>query len=200
MKKTHSIEEYIEENAQFAKALEILRSIVLSTELEETIKWSAPVYTLNGKNVLGLGAFKHHFCIWFFNGVFLKNEHNLLINAQENKTKALRQMRFKAIDDIDKNVVLAYVKEAIENQKLGKEIKPTKTTKKNVVIPDELKTEIDANPKFKEAFKNLSPSKQREYCEYIATAKREATKHTRLEKIKPMILQNIGLHDKYKNC
>lgn len=199
MKKVYSVEEYIETNAHFAEELTILRDLINSTELNEAIKWSAPVYDLNGKNVLGLGAFKKHFCIWFFNGVFLKDEHNLLINAQE-KTKGLRQMRFTSIKDINKNSVLSYVKEAIENQRLGKEIKPTKTTKKNIIIPLELQNELNNDPALFDAFKLLTPSKQREYCEYIDTAKRETTKQTRLEKIKPMIIQGIGLHDKYKNC
>jgi len=39
-----------------------------------------------------------------------------------------------------------------------------------------------------------------DFTEYIAQAKREATKQKRLEKIIPMILNNIGLNDKYKNC
>lgn len=199
MKKIYSVEEYIEEHENFGEALTFLRSIITSTEVGETVKWSAPVYTVNGKNVLGLGAFKNHFGIWFFNGVFLKDQHNLLVNAQENKTKALRQMRFKSIDDIDKNIVLSYVKEAIENQKLGKEIKPDRK-KKETVIPVELKSVLDANTELNLAFNNLSPYKQREYCEYIQTAKREATKQTRLEKITPMIIQGVGLHDKYKNC
>ncbi|PWH82894.1 hypothetical protein DIS18_11075 [Algibacter marinivivus] len=199
MKKIYSVEEYIEEHENFGEALTLLRSIITSTEVGETVKWSAPVYTVNGKNVLGLGAFKNHFGIWFFNGVFLKDQHNLLVNAQENKTKALRQMRFKSIDDIDKNIVLSYVKEAIENQKLGKEIKPDRK-KKETVIPVELKSVLDANTELNLAFNNLSPYKQREYCEYIQTAKREATKQTRLEKITPMIIQGVGLHDKYKNC
>ena len=132
MKKISSVEEYIERHSGFSDALTLLRSIISSTELKETIKWSAPVYTLNGKNVLGMGAFKHHFGLWFFNGVFLKDKHNVLVNAQE-KTKGLRQMRFQSIDDINKNIVMAYVKEAIENQKLGKEIKPEKN--KTFVIP-----------------------------------------------------------------
>ncbi|MEW4925223.1 DUF1801 domain-containing protein [Algibacter sp. 2305UL17-15] len=200
MKKVHSVEEYIEESAHYSNALNLLRSIILSTELEETVKWSCPVYALNGKNVLSLGAFKNHFGIWFFNGVFLKDEQNLLRNAQDGKTKAMRQMRFENIEDIDKNVVLAYVKEAIENQKLGKEIKPVKTTKKDIVIPAELKTVLDSDTDLNNSFKNLTPSKRREYCDYIASAKRDATKQTRLEKIKPMILENIGLNDKYKNC
>lgn len=199
MKKVYSVEEYIETNAHFKEELILLRDLINSTELNEAIKWSAPVYDLNGKNVLGLGAFKQHFCIWFFNGVFLKDEYNLLINAQE-KTKGLRQMRFKSIKDVNKNAVLAYVKEAIENQRLGKEIKPSKITKKDIIIPVELQNELDSNSLLLDAFKLLTPSKQREYSEYISTAKRDTTKQTRLEKIKPMIVKGIGLHDKYKNC
>ena len=198
MKKVYSVEEYIESYAHFSEALTLLRNIINSTELNESLKWSAPVYDLNGKNVVGLGAFKNHFGIWFFNGVFLKDERNLLVNAQE-KTKALRQMRFASIDDIDKHIVLAYVKEALENQKFGKEIKPDRS-KKEVVIPIELQKALEEDSDFVSCFKNLTPGKQREYCAYINTAKREATKVTRLEKIKPMIMNNIGLHDKYKNC
>ena len=199
MKKVYSIEEYIENNAHYAEELNILRNIINTTELEETVKWSMPTYCLNGKNVLGIGAFKNHFCLWFHNGVFLKDEHNLLINAQENKTKALRQMRFKTKEDINKPAVLAYIKEAIENQKAGKEIKPKRATKK-VLIPNELNNVLKHNPELKKSFKALTPGKQREYCEYISEAKRDATKQSRLTKITPMIISGVGLNDKYKNC
>ena len=199
MKKIYSVEEYIEEHVHFSEALVLLRYIINRTECVETIKWNAPVYTINNKNVLGLGAFKNHFGIWFFNGVFLKDKHNLLINAQENKTKALRQMRFESVSEIDKDIILDYAKEAIENQKLGKEIKPDRN-KKEAVIPKELNNLLIKNKDLKNSFESLSPYKQREYCEYVDSAKREATKQTRLEKITPMILQNIGLNDKYKNC
>jgi uncharacterized protein YdeI (YjbR/CyaY-like superfamily) len=199
MKKVRSVEEYLEVNSHFADELGLLRDIILKTNLDETIKWNAPVYALNGKNVVGLAAFKNHFGIWFFNGVFLKDEKKLLVNAQEGKTKALRQMRFVSGNDIDKAAVLNYVKEAIENQKLGKEIKPERKTK-TVSVPKELEDELKRNSNLKASFKTLSPSKQSEYCEHIATAKREATKQSRLDKIKPMILKGVGLHDKYKNC
>lgn len=198
MKKVSSVEEYIEENSHFGEALSLLRDLINTTELEETLKWNAPVYTLNGKNVVGLGAFKNHFGIWFFNGVFLKDKNNLLEQAQE-KTKGLRQMRFESIDDIDKHAVLAYVTEAIENQKLCKEIKPEKKVK-TIVIPKELQIALETNKNFQAAFKALTPGKQREYCEHIASAKQEKTKMSRLEKIKPMILKGMGLFDKYKNC
>ncbi len=198
MKKVNSVEEYIEVNSHFSEELSLLRNIISSTELVENLKWSAPVYSIDGKNVVGLGAFKHNFGIWFFNGVFLKDEKNLLEQAQE-KTKGLRQMRFESLDDIDKNAVLSYVKEAIENQKMGKEIKPEKKSKK-VSIPAILKTAMNTNSVLKDAFSLLTPGKQREYAEYIDSAKKEETKLSRIEKIKPMIIKGIGLNDKYKNC
>ena len=198
MKKVNSVEEYIENQSHFSEALIILRDIINSTELEESIKWNSPVYAYNGKNVLGMGAHKNHFGIWFFNGVFLKDTHKVLLQAQE-KTKGLRQMRFESVNDINKNIVLAYVKEAIENQKLGKEIKPDKT-KTALVVPDALKLELKNNPNLKSCYNSITHYKQKEYCEYISEAKREATVASRLEKIKPMILKGIGLNDKYKNC
>ncbi|WP_338733376.1 YdeI/OmpD-associated family protein [Mangrovimonas cancribranchiae] len=198
MKKATSVEEYIEKQPRFTKALNVLRNIIISTEVDETLKWNAPVYTINGKNVIGLGAFKNHFGIWFFNGVFLKDEKKVLEKAQE-KTKALRQMRFESINDIDKTIVLAYVKEAIENQKLGKELKPERKGK-DVIIPKELAHALKSNDTMEKAFKALTPGKQREYSDHIASAKREKTKLSRLEKITPLILKGVGLHDKYKNC
>ncbi|MGB1309026.1 MAG: YdeI/OmpD-associated family protein [Oceanihabitans sp.] len=198
MKKINSVEEYLESNAHFAEALQLLREIIITTELQESIKWSAPVYTLNGKNVIGIGAFKKHFGLWFFNGVFLKDTSKVLVNAQES-TKALRQMRFNSIQEIDENMVLSYVKEAIENQKLGKEVKPDRK-KKPVIVPDILQENFKTNKALQEAFNKLTPGKQREYCNHLETAKREATKQSRLEKIIPMVLQGVGLHDKYKNC
>ncbi|MEH6535521.1 MAG: YdeI/OmpD-associated family protein [Psychroserpens sp.] len=198
MTKIHSVEEYIESNPHFEEELSILRKLINSTELEETMKWSMPTYCLNGKNVLGIGAFKNHFCLWFHQGVFLKDKHNLLINAQENKTKALRQLRFDTKTDIKEAAVLGYVKEAIENQRLGREIKPTRKVK-DVVIPMELQDALKSNTELNTGFKALTSGKQREYCDYISKAKRDATKQSRLEKIIPMINQGVGLHDKYKS-
>lgn len=199
MEKIISVEAYIKKNDHYFDALTLLRQIVNTTGLEETIKWNAPVYSLNGKNVLGLGAFKHHCCIWFFNGVFLKDEQHVLVNAQENKTKALRQLRFKSVENIDKVLVESYVKETIENQKLGREIKPSQASKK-IIPPPELDALLLSNTELKERYKALTPGKQREYCSYISEAKRAATKLSRLKKITPLILQGVGLNDKYKNC
>jgi len=192
------VSDYIRKHERWSEQLTQLREIFQQTELLEEVKWGSPTYTLNGKLIAGLGAFKNHFGIWFHQGVFLKDRHNKLVNAQEGKTKALRQWKFVEGDPIEPEIVAQYIQEAIENSLAGKEVKPER--KKGVVIPDLLKQVLAGNPKLKEAFHALTPGKQREYAEYIGSAKREATQESRLEKISPMILEGIGLYDKYKNC
>ncbi len=179
----------------WSKELDYLQQIIAKTELTETIKWGGPVYTINGKNVIGLGGFKNYFAIWFFNGVFLKDKKKVLVNAQEGVTKALRQWRFTDKNEIDEELILAYINEAIANEIGGKSIKPTK---KAYPIDECLQKEFDDNQILATAFKKLSVSKQNDFLEYIFTAKQEKTKLARIEKIKPMIVANIGLNDKYK--
>ena len=193
------ITSYFEKPSAWKKGLLRLREIVNSTELEEDYEWNFPVYTLNGKNVIGLGRTKNYMGIWFFQGVFLKDQLGLLVNAQEGKTKALRQMRFTSKESINEDVLLNYLEEAIQNQKDGKEVKPQRNTSK-VVVPDELQKAFTRAKTLQTAFNALSMSKQREFAEHIGGAKQETTRIRRLEKCVPMIKEGIGLHDKYKNC
>jgi uncharacterized protein YdeI (YjbR/CyaY-like superfamily) len=198
MKKIHSVEEYTEEHTKWRELLVQLRTLLLKTELEESVKWNSPVYTLKGKNVIGFGAFKNHVGLWFFQGVFLEDKAHKLVNAQEGKTKALRQWRFDSNDINDVLLLESYIFEAIENQKLSKGVKVER--KKDVFLPELLLNEFINNTEFKSAFEKLTPGKQREYAGYIAEAKRVTTQQNRLKKITPMIHEGKGLHDKYKNC
>ncbi len=198
MTNTEKVNTYIRKHDRWSSQLGQLREIFLRTELLEEVKWGSPTYTLNDKLVAGFAAFKNHYAIWFHQGVFLKDTDKKLINAQEGKTKALRQWRFEEDDIIEQEIITKYIQEAIENSLAGKEIMPERKT--GVIIPEYLQKAMDSNSTLKNAFDSLTPGKRREYAEYIETAKREATKLSRLEKISPMILEEKGLHDKYKNC
>ena len=191
-----SVDQFILKHREWRSVLEILRAILQQTDLVEEIKWGAPVYTVNGKNVVGLGAFKSYAGLWFFQGALLKDVDKVLVNAQEGKTKAMRQWRFSSIDELDKKLIGKYVNEAIANQIQGREIKAAKF--KAVVIPDELLAALDSDKTLKEAYEILTPYKKNEYAEYIAEAKRVSTKEARLAKITPMILSGAGLNDRYR--
>lgn len=182
-------------SGQWEEELLLLKTIIDKTELIETTKWGGPVYVFEKKNVIGLGGFKDYFAIWFFNGVFLKDDKKKLINAQEEVTKSLRQWRFTSKGEINEKEILEYILEAIENEKQGKIIKPTK---KEAIVSELLNVEMVKNPALKDAFEKFSPYKQYEFLEYIETAKQEKTKLSRIEKVIPMILGNVGLNDKYR--
>ncbi|WP_291140869.1 YdeI/OmpD-associated family protein [Flavobacterium sp. UBA7680] len=182
-------------SGQWEEELLLLKAIIDKTELKETTKWGGPVYVYEKKNVIGLGGFKDYFAIWFFNGVFLKDDKKKLINAQEEVTKSLRQWRFTSKEDINEKEILEYILEAIENEKQGKIIKPSK---KEAIVSELLNAEMVKNPTLAAAFEKFSPYKQYEFLEYIETAKQEKTKLSRIEKVIPMILENVGLNDKYR--
>lgn len=197
MEKSEKLDIYYQEEHHFCKGICILRALALQTKSVEDYKWNIPVYTVNGKNVFGICRFKNHFGVWFYNGVFLKDPKKVLRNAQEGKTKAMRHWYFSSEEDIDKETVLAYMIESIENQENGIEIVTAKN-EKPIMVPSLLQTKLTQSDTLKASFDTLSPYKQKEYCQYIDEAKQEKTKIRRLEKIIPMIEKGIGLNDAYR--
>ncbi len=181
---------------KWQEELSVLKSILESSGLEKATKWGTDVFIYKGKNIVSYGGFKNFFSIWFYNGVFLKDKHQVLVNAQEGVTKALRQWRFTSIDEINPDLILAYISEAVQNEEEGKTWKPEKSVP--ITIPDILQEEFDKNPPLKDAFLKLAPYKQKEYTEHITSPKKNETKLLRLQKIVPMILAGIGIHDRYR--
>jgi uncharacterized protein YdeI (YjbR/CyaY-like superfamily) len=183
-------------NAQWEQEVEYLHSIIRKMNLDEAIKWGTTIYTHKGRNVVACGGFNNFFSLWFYDGVFLSDPYKVLVNASEGKTKALRQWRFTGKDEIDEAKIQSYIREAIRNVDEGKTWTPERSAE--LVIPDALQEALDMDAALNEAFAALSLYKQKEYVEHIETAKRDATRLSRLEKIKPMILEGKGLNDKYR--
>mgnify|MGYP001301562357 FL=1 len=180
---------------QWENEIEQLHAIIRKTSLVETTKRGGSVYTHKNKNVVGIGGFKSYFGIWFYNGVFLKDEKKLLINANEENTKSLRQMRFTSVNEIDEKLILYYINEAIEIEEKGLFIPKEK---KETIIPELLQNEMDKNQELLSKFNAFSPYKQREFIEHLTSAKQEKTQLARLEKIIPLIVEGKGLNDKYR--
>ncbi len=123
----NSVIDIIADMNPWVAELMLLRDIILKTGLKEEIKWGGPIYTLDGKNVLAIGAFKNFFTIWFHQGVFLSDPAHVLISASEG-TRALRQWRFASKKDIKPALIKKYILEAIENQKSRERNKTRKKT------------------------------------------------------------------------
>lgn len=197
MPKAETVDQYLKFNSKWANQLKELRTLLLPYDLEETIKWGAPVYMKEGKNLIGIAAFKNHYGLWFFQGALLKNNTKLFMNSQEGKAQTMRQIKFNDNSILNLELLKPYIDETLSLHDQGKVIKKAKP--KMVLEPLELKEAFLKNKKFKSAFNLLTPGKKKEYCLYISDAKREVTKQKRLEKIIPLILEGKGLNDKYKS-
>ncbi|MEH6705023.1 MAG: YdeI/OmpD-associated family protein, partial [Galbibacter orientalis] len=108
---------------------------------------------------------------------------------------ALRQWRFKSVEEININLIKTYLNEAIFNHKEGKSVV---IPKKKEIQSHALMLVLEENLELKKCFMELTKGKQREYHEYIAEAKKETTQQNRINKIIPLIEQGKGLYDKYK--
>jgi len=182
---------------RWTRELELLRKIIQETGLTEESKWGAPCYTFQNKNVLMLSALKDYCCISFFKGALLSDEKNLLVKPGPNSQTA-RLFKFKDLDEIVQieNDIKAYIFESIEIEKAGLTIPFIKNPEP---IPEELEMKFNKDQVFKTAFEALTPGRQRGYILHFSQPKQSKTRLARIEKCTPMILNGIGLNDKYKS-
>lgn len=196
MPRPKNADAYIADLEHFQAETQRLREILLKLPLEESIKWSSPAYSHNGRLVVSLVAFQRHFGLWFHQGALLSDPDHVLVNAQEGKTKAMRHWRFGSGKEIKVRRIQAYLKEAMEHAAQGLKVDIAKA--KPAEIPAELQLSLDGDATLSGAFEALSPGKRREYAEHVSSAKRPETKARRIEKIVPLIRAGQGLHDKYR--
>jgi uncharacterized protein YdeI (YjbR/CyaY-like superfamily) len=196
MQRFATVDDYVANSSHWQKELRRLRNVLCATPLAEGVKWGAPCYTYKGKNVVGIGALKSYFGLWFHQGALLKDDKEVLFNAQEGKTKALRQWRMTSAEDIKATIIRRYVKEAISRVDAGRAIKAERSSP--IKIPPDFQNALRRIEGATQAFGKLRPGLQREYAAYVASAKREETKRRRIAKILPMIIAGTGLNDRYR--
>ena len=185
---------FFDKAKQWQKEFEKLRAIALETELVEDLKWGCPCYTYEGKNIFLIHGFKEYCALLFFKGALMKDPENILIQQTENVQSA-RQIRFtdlQQIVDLEK-VLQNYIFEAVEVEESGVKIEMKKT--KEFEMPEEFQQKLDENSALKEAFKALTPGRQRAYLLYFSSAKQSKTRESRIEKYIPEILNGKGLND-----
>ena len=158
MKRAVSVDEYFESATNWREELERLRNVLVFTGLTEELKWGAPCYTFDGTNIVGLAGYKHYFGLWFFQGALIDDKECVLINAQQVKTRAMRQWRMTDKSDIRPAVIRSYVKQAKANVSAGRTVGPKR--RKKLVIPRELKNALTADNAHAECFSSLRPAQQ----------------------------------------
>ena len=196
VKKYDSVEAFIEDQGAWTEGLMAIHEMIMQMGFDASLKWGIPVYHFGSTNLIGFFTGKQFVSLAFFQGVLLVDPSDRLINAQEGKTKSMRQWRFTAPDELDMSMIKGYVREVKHHFESGNIIKPERSTKTK--INQLLVKTMENEPELKKAFDKFTPYKQREFSEYIESAKRDQTKLDRLHRIIPMIRSGTGLHDKYR--
>ncbi|SIQ06310.1 YdeI/OmpD-associated family protein [Chryseobacterium sp. RU33C] len=185
---------FFENAGQWQEEFEKLRTIALSTELTEDLKWGCPCYTYEGKNIFLIHGFKKYCALLFFKGALMKDPDNILIQQSKN-VQAARQIRFTELAQINdlEEVLRSYMFEAVEIEESGAKVEMKKT--KEFEIAEEFQEKLDQNPALQEAFQALTPGRQRAYLLHFSSAKQSKTREARIEKCIPQIMEGIGLNN-----
>ena len=176
--KDKRIDAYVANSADFARpVLTRLRDLVheFCPDCEETLKWGHPTFMYAGGIMCGMVAFKERCILHFWKGQLIVEE------GRKNESWEQLNTLTKVSDIPSKKVIGAYIKKAMELNETGAKVpKPPTKPKKELVVPDAFMAAIKKNKKASAAFEAFSPSHKREYVEWIADAKAEATRDRRI--------------------
>jgi uncharacterized protein YdeI (YjbR/CyaY-like superfamily) len=192
------IDAYIAKAAPFARPiLEHIRARVHAAvpEAVETLKWSAPAFTIDGKILLVMAAFKAHAALNFWRGKELR--------GQSAVDEGMGQFgKLTTVGDLPADAGLdRLIRAAAELAKSAPAPRQVKHQPKPAaeLHPDFAKA-LKANPKAQATLHDFPPSARRDYVDWIAEAKQEATRQKRIATAVEWLAEGKRRHWKYQDC
>jgi uncharacterized protein YdeI (YjbR/CyaY-like superfamily) len=189
------IDAYIAKAQPFARPiLEKVRERVHAVipGVEEAMKWSHPSYCRGGKIVMGTAAFKGHAAVHFWRGQEL---------GLETKRDAMGQLgKLTSVADLPANLDQLIRKAADFSARSPAPRKPKHAPKPPPELHPEFAVALDGAPKAKAAFDSFAPSHRREYLEWVAEAKRDETRRTRIATAIEWLSEGKKRNWKYESC
>jgi hypothetical protein len=190
------VQRYFEEKGDFARPIgEKLREIIMKAapQLEEGIRWNSPSYKGKGL-VCGIGAFKEHVTLFMARGVELPDPDGLFNDGEGNATG--RNVRFLSLTEVKVKPLIALIKAAVKLD--GEGTKVVRSKRPDLPVPPVLAEALRGDPRARKFFESLPPSAKRDYCEWVGSAKQEATVQRRLEKAMARLGEGRRLGDEYQ--
>jgi uncharacterized protein YdeI (YjbR/CyaY-like superfamily) len=191
------IDAYIAKAQPFAKLiLEKVRERVHTTlpEVEEAIKWSMPAYTLGGKILLITAAFKAHAALNFWRGQELESSHSTV--------GAMGQFgRIASVDELPADAELdRLIREAAALAKSAPAPRKAKhSPKPRAELHPDFAAALEKAPKSKATLEDFPPGQRREYLDWIADAKQDATRRKRIATAIEWLAEGKRRNWKYEN-
>ncbi len=195
------VDAYIEKAADFAKPiLQHIRKLIYEAEpeIKETMKWGHVHFDLKSP-VCYMAAFKKHCRFGFWHSSLLPDPEGLLRSHGDDSGPLTKLCNLGDLPADE--ILLWYMRHAVDNNKAG--IKPSKAPKAAVVkpalsVPDDFENLLDTNAATKEIFDSFSYSKRKEYLDWFADAKTEATRLKRMNQAVEWISEGKSRNWKYQ--
>jgi uncharacterized protein YdeI (YjbR/CyaY-like superfamily) len=173
------VDAYIEGAAPFARpVLEALRNAVHAgcPDVVETIKWRMPFFSVDGRLLAHMAAFKSHCAFGFWRG-------NELADRGKNDEAMGQFGRIESVAGLPpRRELVALVKRAFAASDAGptKKSPPKQTRRPSPPLPESLANALRSEAGARACFDQLSDSQRRDYIEWISEAKRDETRARRV--------------------
>lgn len=198
------IDAYISNSEEFAKPiLAHLRELIHKTcpDVEEAWKWSFPNFMYRGAILCSMAAFKQHCSFGFWKAALMEDGDGIL--AVSDKVSMGHLGKITSLGDLPKDAVLKkYIKAAMKLNEEG--VKPPPKTKpierKEIKTPAYFSALLENNVKAKTVFEAFNYSNRKEYIEWFAEAKTEATRGKRMAQALEWLEEGKSRNWKYQNC
>lgn len=183
---------------RWTEPLSALRALAQASGLVEEMKWGAPCYTLDGKNVLAIGAFVDACALSFFKGAGLDDPLGALESPGAN-SHHVRFLRFRSREEVEARSALAaeFIAQAIALERAGYRVVRPETAEP---LPEELEQRLDAEPALRAAFEALTPGRRRSHALHVSGAKQSETRARRAERCVEDILAGRGFNERPERC
>ncbi len=162
-------------------------------EVVETLKWSAPAFTIDGKILLIMAAFKAHAALNFWRGEELGTPKAGAM-GQFGKLTSLADLPAEAELDslIDEAAALARTAPAPRKTKHA--------SKPAAELHPDFAAALDSDPAAKATFDGFARSSRRDYVDWVSDAKQDATRAKRIVTAVEWLAEGKKRHWKYEKC
>lgn len=191
------IDAYIASRADFARPiLDWLRERVHAAcpEVEESIKWRMPVFSYRGRPLANIAAFTAHASFGFWN----RGEM-----ATGKEGEAMGQFgRITSLDDLPSAAEMeSRIREAMALAEGGaRPRRAAKPPKPEAEVPESLAQALANDSRAAQAFAAFPPGCRREYCDWVAEAKRPETRDRRVAQTVEWVREGKRRNWKYEAC
>lgn len=197
MPRDSRVDAYIAARAEFAQPiLSWIRERVHAAcpEVAESVKWSMPAFTYQGRPLAHMAAFKAHatFGFWYRDAM-----------ATGKEGEAMGQYgRIESLEDLPAAEAFeAQVREAAGRIESGERLMRTaRPPKPEAEVPADLAEGLAGDPQAAATFEGFPPGARREYCEWVVEAKRPETRAKRVAEAVDWLREGKRRNWKYESC